>query len=220
MKEIKSTPSFAPEQEFMGNNALVAGVDEVGYGAWAGPVVVGCIVLDPQTISSSFLGKLQDSKALTAKARQTIYEEMQSLEGESFFSCLGEASPQEVDTHNVLKATHLAIQRALEGLLNKYPTLSIKGMLMDGTHIFKHALPCKALVKGDQKSFSIAAASIYAKVFRDTKMGDLDKEYPYYGWAKNVGYGTALHQEGLKIHGPSPYHRLSYKPIQALLNKA
>ncbi len=201
----------------MGDNVLIVGVDEVGYGAWAGPVVVGCVVLNPQTIPASFLEKLQDSKTLTSKIRKNIYEEMQTLEGKSFFSCLGEALPQEVDMHNVLKATHLAIQRALEGLFIKYPTLPVKGILMDGTHIFKHALPCKALVKGDQKSFSIAAASIYAKVFRDTKMGVLDKEYPYYGWAKNVGYGTALHQEGLKIHGPSPYHRLSYKPIQALL---
>lgn len=217
MKEIKIRPSFAPEQEFMGNNDLVVGVDEVGYGAWAGPVVVGCVVLNPQTIPASFLYKLQDSKTLTSKTRKSIYEEMHSLEGKSFFSCLGEASSQEVDTYNVLRATHLAIQRALDGLFVKYPTLLIKGILMDGVHVFNHVLPCKTLVKGDQKSYSIAAASIYAKVYRDAKMTDLDKDYPHYGWAKNVGYGTALHQAGLKNHGPSPYHRLSYKPIQTFL---
>lgn len=208
--------SFDPEEAFI-KEGMIIGVDEVGYGAWAGPVVVGAVVLDRMTVPLSFLQKLKDSKALTPKNREEAYKEMLALEGQNFFSGIGEATPQEVDIHNVLQASHLAAHRAIEDLIKKYPNLSVEGILMDGTHSFSHALPCQNLIKGDQKSFSIAAASIYAKVFRDQKMAELDKEYPQYAWAKNVGYGTALHQEGLKKHGPSPHHRLSYKPIQALL---
>lgn len=198
-------PNFFYEQEMISQyGGNVAGIDEVGYGAWAGPVLVCAAVLNIEQVSPDLLDRLNDSKKLTKKHREEIYALLIKSPGATFE--IAQSSAQEIDASNVLIATHNAMKKAISQL--KIP---IKSVLVDGKNKPNLELPCHTLIEGDSKSYSIAAASILAKVTRDQLMSDLHLEFPHYGWNTNVGYGTKTHREGLQNNGPTPFHRLSYK---------
>ncbi len=201
-------PSFIHEQELIHlYGADVAGVDEVGYGAWAGPVVVCAAVI--HDLSSEILSMINDSKKLNKKQREEIYTLLIDNPGITF--SIAESSAQEVDASNVLKATHDAMKRSLQNL-------NIKAVLVDGKNKPHIHLPCETIIDGDSKSYSIAAASIIAKVTRDRFMEKIHQDYPHYAWDTNVGYGTKKHTQGLLEYGVTPFHRCSYKPILKILN--
>jgi ribonuclease HII len=181
---------------------VIAGVDEAGRGPLAGPVVAAAVVL-PSNYSHE---GLNDSKKLTAARREAIYEELVSREGVIW--CAGEASVEEIGRLNILGATHLAMERAVRGL-GVQPDVSI----IDGLEVRDFPFPQKAVVKGDAKSLSVAAASVIAKVGRDRAMMEYDRQYPQYGFRKHKGYGTRAHLESLRRHGPCPIHRQSFRPV-------
>ncbi len=183
----------------------ICGVDEVGRGPWAGPVVA-CAVILPKDISAL---DLRDSKKMTAKARAISEEQLKSC---AIFA-IGEASVEEIDTLNIRQATHLAMRRAVLALPIPADQIDIDGRdIPEGL-----PAPAQAIIKGDATHPHIAAASILAKEYRDRLMRQLAKEYPHYAWEKNAGYGTKAHQEGLAKHGITPHHRCSFAPIRALL---
>lgn len=186
----------------------VCGVDEAGRGPWAGPVVAGAVILDPNNIPAG----LNDSKKLSTKRRELLFETITS----SAIYAVGMASVAEIDEINILNATYLAMQRAIEGL-NTQPAHA----LVDGNKIPPN-IPCsaQAIVKGDARSVSIAAASIIAKVTRDRMMVTLSQQYPGYGWETNAGYGVKAHQEALNRLGVTPHHRVSFKPVYKILYQA
>ena len=185
----------------------IAGVDEVGRGPLAGPVVAAAVIVDAGTVPPELLQSLDDSKKLTAKRRQILAEQIRT-----HCPCaLGWASVEEIDAVNILQATFLAMRRALNGL---EPTVT--AALIDGNQV-PPDLPCavQTVVGGDGQSWSIAAASILAKVTRDAYMTDLAKEFPVYGWERNAGYGTASHRRALQKYGPTDHHRRSFAPVAA-----
>lgn len=202
-------PSFEIEDQFKG---AVGGVDEVGRGPWAGPVVAAVAVfLEPQNLSPVFVGGIQDSKKLSKLKRDRIHAELMGLD--HFHYGIGEATVDEIDRFNILKATFLAMERAIVSLPEKPQTL-----LIDGKYIPSFpGIQTHPIIGGDGKSLSIAAASIIAKCWRDQLMEKLALKHPYYGWERNAGYGTVEHQQALKIHGVTPHHRRSFAPIKALL---
>jgi len=181
----------------------VAGVDEVGRGPWAGPVVAAAVILDPTAIPEG----LDDSKKLTARKRDALAEQI----AVSAAVGVGIANVAEIDRLNILAASMLAMTRAIEAL-----AIAPAHALVDGNRAPSLACPVTTIVKGDGRSVSIAAASIVAKVTRDRMMTDLAKRHPGYGWERNAGYGTAEHRAGLERLGLTPHHRRSFKPIAAL----
>lgn len=196
---------------------VVAGVDEAGRGPWAGPVVAGAVIIHDRHLHPDLLNGLDDSKKLSASKREKLYNLLFEEEKLGKVSIgIGEASAQEIDEINILQATFLAMKRAVEKL-KVQPEFAI----IDGNQKPKN-FPCdvKTVVKGDAKSMSISAASIVAKVYRDHKMAELAKAYPYYGFEKNAGYGTKLHIQGISEHGVTPEHRKSYRPIREALAQA
>ncbi len=209
-------PSFEFENNFKG---IIVGIDEAGRGPWAGPVVAGAVVFLNKDVDTFLLDNLNDSKKLSVKKRELLYDRiMQAKEKGDLLVGIGQASANEIDNFNILQATFMAMCRAVEDLGQK-PDYA----LIDGNQKPKGlSCDCMTLVKGDARSYSIAAASIVAKVFRDKLMSDLAKHYPYYGFEKNAGYGTKAHIEGLSKHGMvKEVHRESYRPIREILsNKA
>lgn len=205
-----------PDFEYENQYAVpVAGIDEAGRGPWAGPVVAGAVVILDRNLNDFLLDGLDDSKKLTAKKREALYEELRAAEKAGQLCIgIGEASAAEIDRYNILQATFMAMCRAAEALQVK-PQFA----LVDGNREPKGLpCPCQTVVKGDARSYSIAAASIAAKVYRDRLMSRLAEQYPYYGFEKNAGYGTAAHIAGLKEHGIiEGQHRKSYRPIQEIL---
>ena len=197
----KYFPSFEFEKQTEGP---VVGLDEAGMGCWAGDVFAAAAYV-PQTLSKDFLSQIHDSKKLTAKKRQNLFQIYHDI-GVQFF--VGRASLQEIEELNIRGAALLAMERAYEGL-----GMQAELALVDGT--MQPKLPCQvqSVVKGDQRSYSIAAASIAVKVCRDLYMQELDALHPEYGWADNAGYGTKKHQQALDQIGISPYHRRTYRPI-------
>ena len=195
---------------------MVAGIDEAGRGPWAGPVVAGAVIFLNRDVDTALLEGLDDSKKLTAKKREYIYGLLFEEQKKGKLAIgIGEASCREIDEMNILQATFLAMRRAYDAL-----GANPKAALIDGNQKPKNfPCPVQTVIKGDALSFSISAASIVAKVYRDRLMADLASRYPYYAFEKNAGYGTAAHIAGLKEHGICPEHRCSYKPIQAILNK-
>lgn len=185
---------------------LIAGVDEVGRGPLIGDVVTAAVILDPRRP----IAGLADSKALSEKKRLALYAEIQD---KALCFAIGRATPAEIDTLNILKATMLAMTRAVESL-----SVVPEHVLVDGNRCPDWAFSSEAVVKGDSKVAAISAASILAKVTRDREMAQLDARYPEYGIAKHKGYPTALHLERLAALGPTPFHRLSFKPVQRALN--
>jgi ribonuclease HII len=205
---IAKAPNFS--LEFL-HPSPVVGIDEAGCGPWAGPVVAGAFIfLQPDKVDRAVLSLIRDSKQLSPAHREKAYDQLVNLPAVHFG--IGQASVEEIDRVNIGQATRLAMQRAV-GQLGILPMAA----LVDG--IRKPDLPCLVtpVIKGDQASYSIAAASIIAKVVRDRIMAKLDEDYPAYGWAKNAGYGTAHHQKALILHGVTPHHRRSYAPIAKLL---
>lgn len=181
---------------------LVAGVDEVGRGPLCGPVVTAAVILDPK---QPILG-LNDSKKLTEKKREQLFDEITQ---KALAWCIARADVEEIDKLNILHATMLAMQRAVEGL-----AIVPKLALVDGNRCPTLAIPCSAVVKGDATVPAIAAASILAKVSRDREMQVLDSCYPGYGIATHKGYPTAVHLAALKALGPTPIHRHSFAPVR------
>ncbi|MFV0627455.1 MAG: ribonuclease HII [Alphaproteobacteria bacterium] len=204
-------PSFEIEDSV---SKLVVGVDEAGRGPWAGPVVAGAVMILNRLISEDLLNSLDDSKKLSEKKREKLYELLLEEEKKGNVAIgVGLSSSKEIDEKNILQATFLAMERAVKEL-SIVPEFAI----VDGNQTPKN-FPCavKTVIKGDSKSISIAASSIVAKVYRDRLMKNLAKKYPVYGFEKNAGYGTKLHIEGLKKYGITPEHRKSYKPIKAFM---
>jgi len=185
--------------------ARVAGVDEVGRGPLAGPVVAAAVVLDRAAIPDG----LNDSKKLTLRRRDALYDQIMA----SADVCIAQASVQEIDTHNILRASHIAMVRAIAGL-----SVPPDHVLIDGNLIPRDlTLSAETIVKGDARSLSIAAASIVAKVWRDRHMVDLAQQFPGYGWEANAGYPTAVHKSALLSLGVTPHHRRSFKPVHNIL---
>lgn len=204
-------PDWSEEDKCQG---LIAGVDEAGRGPWAGPVVAGAVVFFNRKINPVLLNSLDDSKKLSAKKREELYKLIQEEEAAGNLSYgIGEASAAEIDEINILQATFLAMRRAMAALKCKPNTALVDGNRMPVGFV----CPCKTIVKGDAKSFSIAAASVMAKVYRDRLMAELAQKYPWYGFEKNAGYGTKAHIDGLKQHGITPQHRKSYRPIAEII---
>ncbi|MGD7653024.1 MAG: ribonuclease HII [Verrucomicrobiales bacterium] len=183
----------------------VAGVDEAGRGPLAGPVAAAAVIL-PGGFSCP---GLDDSKKLSAKKRQTLYTSLTTDPAVIWSVAL--ADREEIDSLNILRATHLAMRRAVAGLA-KTPD----HCLIDGLPVRDFPLPHDGIVKGDSKSLSIAAASIIAKVTRDRLMREIDAEFPDYGFARHQGYGTKAHLEALRTHGPCRHHRRSFQPVAQL----
>ena len=183
----------------------IAGVDEVGRGPLAGPVTAAAVVLDLAVVPPG----LNDSKKLSAKARATLDTELHRVAEVS----IAHASVQEIDEINILRASHLAMERAIAGL--QTPP---EHALIDGNMIPRGLqLPATTLIKGDSRSVSISAASIVAKVCRDRVLVDLAQQHPGYGWETNMGYGSKKHIEALQNLGVTPHHRRSFKPVHNIL---
>ena len=204
-------PDWSEEDKFDG---LVAGIDEAGRGPWVGPVVAGAVVFLKKEIHPGLLKSLNDSKKLSAKKREELYELIvqESKVGNLCYG-IGESSAKEIDDINILQATFNAMRRAVDNL-SVVPNVA----LIDGNQTPKpFKCTVKTVVKGDSISMSIAAASIVAKVYRDNLLKDLALKYPQYGFEKNAGYGTKVHIEALKTFGVTPEHRMSYKPVAEML---
>ncbi|AXT35561.1 ribonuclease HII [Phaeobacter sp. LSS9] len=183
----------------------IAGVDEVGRGPLAGPVTAAAVILDPENIPEG----LNDSKKLSAKRREAVEA---SIFAQAEVS-IAHASVEEIDSLNILRASHLAMERAVAAL-DPAPDY----LLIDGNLIPKGLLQASEFViKGDAKSVSIAAASIVAKQARDRIMVDLAQQFPGYGWEKNAGYPSKQHREALVSLGVTPHHRRSFKPVHNIL---
>lgn len=206
---MSKTDSQRPDLSFENaawahEHILVAGVDEAGRGPWAGPVVAGAVILNRDAIPDG----LDDSKKLKEVQREALFEQLKNCSRIG----IGIADVERIDRDNILAATMWAMSEAVRNLSNE-PDFA----LIDGNRLPQLSCPSEAVVKGDGRSLSIAAASIIAKVTRDRMMCELEEQYPGYGFAKHKGYGTAQHQKALAKLGPCPAHRTSFAPIRAAL---
>lgn len=189
---------FEIENQYKGK--IIAGVDEAGRGPLAGPVVAAAVIVD----QSNYIKGIQDSKKIPKKKRQDLYDFIT----EYYYYGVGIVSPEEIDKINILEATKKACCIAVDSLENN-PEI----VIVDGNMKFSDAR-FKSIIKGDDKSYSIAAASIIAKVTRDRLMESLALDYPDYDWHKNSGYGTKYHLEAIQKHGITIHHRKSFAPIK------
>jgi len=195
-------PHFRFERAFAG---IVAGVDEVGRGPLAGPVIAAAVIL-PRNLSRALVREIDDSKKVPAPVRERLDGEIRACA----VVAIGESSVGEIDSINILQAALLAMRRAVAAL-SVAPDLA----LIDGNISPSLPMPCQLVVGGDGIHLSIAAASIVAKVARDRLMAALAEHHPEYGWSTNVGYGTPEHCNALKKFGPTPHHRTSFAPVRA-----
>ncbi|MCK8484351.1 ribonuclease HII [Aliiroseovarius sp. S2029] len=185
--------------------ARIAGVDEVGRGPLAGPVTAAAVVLNPTCIPDG----LNDSKALTARRREVLFDAIMSCAEVS----IAHATVEEIDTFNILRASHLAMERAIAGL-----PIPPDHVLIDGNMTPRGlTVSSETIVKGDARSVSISAASIIAKITRDRIMVDLAQQFPGYGWETNAGYPSKSHRLALRNLGVTPHHRRSFKPVHNIL---
>ncbi|MEM6781613.1 MAG: ribonuclease HII [Pseudomonadota bacterium] len=182
------------------------GIDEVGRGPLAGPVMAACVFIPQHSQSLDFWSYITDSKKLSAKKRDYLYDFI--IEHTQYG--IGECSPEEIDNLNIHHATLLAMKRA-----HANANIQAEMALVDGKFCPEIPCPAQAVVKGDSKHIEIAAASIIAKVTRDRMMAKLHEEFPMYGWKKNAGYGTAEHRTAIEKHGITEYHRKSFAPCMA-----
>lgn len=199
-------PDYSLEDAARARGSLIiAGVDEVGRGPLAGPVTAAAVILTPECIPEG----LNDSKKLSPKKRQAVEQAI----FENGVVAIAHATVEEIDSLNILRASHLAMERAVAALNPQPDYLLIDGnMIPNGLQI-----PAEAVVKGDGKSLSIAAASIVAKEARDRIMVDLAQQFPGYGWEKNAGYPSKQHRTALEELGVTPHHRRSFKPVHKIL---
>ena len=199
-------PDFSLEDALHARDlTIVVGVDEAGRGPLAGPVAAAAVILPDGFRDPG----LDDSKKLSAKKRDVLYQILTDDPNVRWSVALASAS--EIDALNILRATHLAMRRAVEGL-----GVVPDHCLIDGLPVRGWPWPHDGIVKGDGRSCSIAAASIIAKVTRDRLLREIDAEFPLYGFAKHQGYGTKVHLEALRIHGPCRHHRRSFQPVAQL----
>lgn len=206
-KPIKR-PDFSGES----GHSIVCGMDEVGRGPLAGPVVAACVYIPEEKRNHPVWLEVNDSKKLSLSKREMLFDIIQA---QSCFS-IAQCSVDEIDDINILQASLLAMKRACEQMCaahNLTPGLA----LVDGNKAPQLAIPCQTVIGGDALSCSIAAASILAKVTRDRIMESLHAEFPQYGWQTNAGYGTPEHLEALQSHGPSAHHRKSFAPVRELI---
>lgn len=192
-------PDYSIEQELHGEGfTFVCGVDEAGRGPLCGPVfAAACILPD-----GLYIEGLNDSKKLTEKKREKLFD---IIKKEAVAYSIASADVEEINEMNILEADLLAMRRAIDGL-----GVKADFAIIDGNIARDFPIPARAVVKGDSKSMSIAAASVLAKVARDRVCLELDREYPQYGIAKHKGYGTKEHKEALEKYGPSPIHRKKF----------
>lgn len=199
------------ERSLLADGILPAGVDEVGRGCLAGPVVAACVALDYEKLFSldeTVLSKIRDSKTLTGKQRSELIRLIEEL---SLGMGLGVASPREIESSGILGATFMAMNRAIASI----KTIKIDMLLVDGNQRIKNqTIAQQTVVRGDSLCFAIAAASIYAKEFRDSYMRDRAAELPHWGFEKHVGYGTAEHLSAINTHGICDLHRKNFAPIR------
>ncbi len=207
VRRRRSAPDLSLEREAGG---VVAGIDEAGRGPWAGPVVAAAVILDRRRLSAELATGLDDSKKLSRARRAELFA---ALDGHARIG-IGAASAPLIDEINVLAATMTAMGRAVAAL-GVVPDLA----LVDGNRLPDLMCPARAVVGGDGRSLSIAAASIVAKVTRDRIMDLLAARYPGFGWDTNAGYGTATHRDALEALGVTPHHRRSYAPVHKMLSR-
>lgn len=205
------------EEKYWNKGILqIAGLDEAGRGPLAGSVIAGALIFDKKfllkEIDNEIISQINDSKKLTEKKREEIFEYLISTDGIQY--AVGEATAEEVDDINILQATWVAMRRAINNLKEK-PSI----VLVDGLPVKGLLIESESIVKGDSKSISIAAASIIAKVTRDRQITTLDLKHPEYGFANHKGYGTKKHLEALNKYGPCPIHRKTFKPVADVIRK-
>ena len=205
-------PDFVFERQCQG---VVAGIDEAGRGPWAGPVYAAAVIFPNASLPAALTRAIRDSKRLSPAQREALAPEITTIG----ITAIASASVEEIDTLNILAATKLAMRRAVERLTLRPDYALIDGnQLPDLTRSDGTSPHCRAIIGGDDRSLSIAAASILAKIARDRVMDELAADYPAYGWERNKGYGTAEHRAALQSHGVSPQHRRSFRPISELLS--
>ena len=184
---------------YLNKGLIEAGCDEAGRGCLAGSVYAAAVIL-PKDYHNELLN---DSKQLTAKKRYLLREQ---IERDAIAWAVGIVTPKEIDEMNILRASITAMHRAVDQL-----KVRPEALIIDGNRFYKYQdLPHTTIVKGDGKYLAIAAASILAKTYRDDYMAELHKEYPHYGWDRNAGYPTKEHREGIRQHGTTPYHRMTF----------
>ena len=202
-------PMFSYEREIWYDGAsFIAGIDEAGRGPLAGPVVAAAVTIS----KNAKFPLVDDSKKLTAQQRKTLYAEI--ISADKVYYSIAEVSVDTIEKINILRATHLAMKKTVQQLG------CVDFALIDGLPVPGFPIPFKAIIKGDSKSVSIAAASILAKVYRDELMEEYAIKYPQYGFEKNKGYGTAAHIDALGKYGPCPIHRKTFAPIKGILEKS
>jgi len=204
-------PSFSAERRFYAKGLpLVAGLDEVGRGAWAGPLVAGAVILPkPTPALRKALWHVNDSKLLPRAQREQCAQAIRTV---ALAHGIGVVSVSELDALGITRATRTAMGRALANL-----TVAPQALLIDAFPLPDSPLPQRAIIGGDSSSYCIAAASIIAKTARDDMMRALDVDFPDYGFSVHKGYGTPEHQRALRDHGPSSAHRISFAPIRDLM---
>jgi len=206
--------TFSLERQLVRHGAaLVAGLDEAGRGPLAGPVVAACVILPPDCDYQVF----RDSKQLTAQQRERLFA---LLRGNGAIIGIGAADPREIEAINILQASLLAMRRALAACTEANGGQEPDVLLVDGTSRVPVAIQQLALVKGESKSASIAAASIIAKVTRDRLMAEAHLRYPQYGFAGHQGYPTRAHRQAIAAHGPCPLHRRTFRGVAEFLAAA
>ena len=195
---------FEFDAEYYNKYEYIAGVDEVGRGPLAGPVCAAAVILPKGLV----IDGVNDSKKLTEKRREAIFE---VIKKDALAWSVAFVEPEIIDEINIRQATHLAMQKAVDAL-----EIKAEFLLVDGSDRIEFNTPSEYIIKGDAKSQSIAAASVMAKVTRDRYMVEMAKEYPYYAFEKNEGYGTKLHMEGIREMGLCPLHRRSFITAKVL----
>ena len=205
-------PDFFIEEQY---NSPVIGLDEVGRGPLAGPVISCGCCFHSYTIQNEFSQFIRDSKKISAKKREASFKFLHNLKKEKIIDYhLGIADVEEIDSLNILEATKLSMKRVVEKFDLKNACLIIDGNFSLNYKSYKE----QSIIKGDSKSLSIAAASIIAKVHRDRLMKKLSMKYQHFGWEKNAGYGTKMHIENIRRLGPTIHHRKTFEPIKSLIH--
>ena len=199
---MKKTPSFAIENSCSG---IVCGIDEVGRGPLAGPVVASAVIINREIAPAEILEQINDSKKLSAKKRNYLFNKIQEFADIAIAEC----SVEEIDEINILQASLKAMSKAY-AKLKPSPSFA----LIDGNKSPKISCTTKTVIKGDSLSISIAAASIIAKEYRDNLMRKIANDYPEYGWESNAGYGTKTHLAAIEKYGITPHSRRSFAPIK------